>query len=253
MNGKKTAALLIILIGLGTAFFIVRGDSSGAASPVSFFFGEKASPSLQFESEKSARPSVLSGGQVSDNLQTGNLTESLVQGYVGELLRNNLNAPDLGFTEEAIQEKIAEGITFTEFGLDDVKVLNDNSIKAQVAYMESIDALVRKNFSGLNKNIVEALDDFLQRGDSSSLNYLTRNIPGYVGGLIALEAPPLWKVYHLQLLNLWQKKLATYQAILDLKNDPLKSYVAIQQIPDIVSEDLTLQAILIERYEELKT
>ena len=168
-------------------------------------------------------------------------------------MKNDLNAPDVNFTEEKIQEQIVNGLTFDEFGLEDVRVSKDDSIKAQVAYMKSIDALLNKNFPGFKQNITDILEEFMQEGNSSSLDYLVAHIPGYIDGLLALETPPLWKVYHLQLLNLWQKKLVAYRAILSVEEDPLKSYIAVQEIPNIINEDVTLQAILIERYQELNT
>jgi len=254
MRARKIIAFLIVFTGLVTALLIAENNPGEKTSPVSVVFGERETqPGLQFEST-GTQAGLFGNSQKTNDVQNNeNLTNVVVQNYLGKFLNNNLSAPAGGFTEEAIQEQIAKGIVFEEFNLDDIRVSDNDSVKSQIAYMESIDSLLKKNFPGFNKNITDILDEFIQRGDSDSLEYLTTRIPNYIGGLLALETPPLWKVYHLQLLNLWQKKLITYKAILDMKNDPLKTYVAIREISNIVNEDLTLQAILIKRYEELNT
>jgi len=253
MRARKIIAFIIVAAGLGTAAFITGRGVSYEPSPVSVAFGEqKTEPSLQFESTRTQ-------GGLFGNLQnegsignTDNLTDTVVQKYLGNFLNNNLSAPAGGFSEEAIQEQIARGLSSKTFGLEDIRISNDNSVESQIAYMESVDSLLRKNFPGFNRNITDIVEEFTQNGDSDSLEYLTIRIPEYIDGLLDLKVPSLWQVYHLQLVNLWQKKLTAYRAILDVKNDPLKTYIAIQEIPNIINEDLTLQAILIERYQELK-
>ena len=253
MDAKKSIAFLIVAAGLGTAVFVAKNDSRNGVPSISTFLGKEIKPGLQFESAKTQSVTIGGASGINNPQRTGNLTEAVVQNYFGEFVKNDLNAPDVNFTEEKIQEQIVNGLTFDEFGLEDFRVSKDDSIKAQVAYMKSIDALLNKNFPGFKQNITDILEEFMQEGNSSSLDYLVAHIPGYIDGLLALETPPLWKVYHLQLLNLWQKKLVAYRAILSVEEDPLKSYIAVQEIPNIINEDVTLQAILIERYQELNT
>jgi len=51
-----------------------------------------------------------------------------------------------------------------------------------------------------------------------------------IDDLLALKVPSQLSAWHLQNLNLWEKKLVVYKAILNLDTDPLKASLAIQQI-----------------------
>ena len=62
--------------------------------------------------------------------------------------------------------------------------------------------------------------------------------------LLALRVPTQLSAWHLQNLNLWEKKLVVYNAILDLNNDPLKATLAIQEINNVGQENEDLQNTL---------
>ena len=113
------------------------------------------------------------------------------------------------------------------------------------------DALYKnfKEFEG--ETAITALQKFLEENNPDLLNYLIKAIPSHIDDLLILEVPSLWASAHLQMLNIWQEKLAIYQAVVDMQSDPLKTYVALQQFTDVVQKDLDLQIILIQKYEEL--
>lgn len=264
MKKKNVIALIIIVAGIGTSFFIYGGPLRNTDGHLFSFSRGSTNPSFQFEPAKNPYPNAIqpSGGE--DFSVSSNLTDLLAGIYAQEIFKNvepgsgrvlqeNIDVSSLNLTAEELQRKISQGLQFPEFETGDLKISNDNSPEGQVAYMESVDALLRKSLGGFKKNLVIALDEFFQRNDSDSLDYLVQNIPKYLIGLLELEVPSSWQDYHLQTLNLWQKKLVTYRAILGKNDDPLKAYLAIQYLTEIAEEDLSLQAILIESYEELNS
>ena len=80
---------------------------------------------------------------------------------------------------------------------------------------------------------------------------MLETIPNFINDLLEIPAPNSMSAIHIEFLNLWQKKLTTYQAIKNMNTDPLMAYLALQQIPEIIQEDTNLQSVLIERYKEL--
>ncbi|MCP6720122.1 MAG: hypothetical protein KJI72_02220 [Patescibacteria group bacterium] len=266
MSKIKIIAFTVILFGIGVSLLVTNSDSKpfGDFLTVSKF-KENTNPSLQFKSTPQSQANIfgvyggLGGG--SENQGTDNLTELVAQAYAKELLKNvergsgrveernlNIATPDL---QQVLQEKIVQDFDFPKFNLKDIRISGDNSSENQITYMEAIDSLLRENFSGFKKDINIALEEFFKENNPQTIHYLTSHISDYINGLLELETPPQWQEYHLQYTNLWYKKLLMYQAVLNIQTDPLKTYVVIQTLPEIIQEDLDLQSILIQRYEEL--
>ena len=99
------------------------------------------------------------------------------------------------------------------------------------------------------KSINEAV--FFQKENPRLLQELVENIPPYVTGMLELHAPRNWEGVHLATINLWQKKLTAYKALLEIENDPLGGYLALQKLPEFVQEDVDLQNIMIREYDKL--
>ena len=257
MNKAKIVALLILTSGLVVSLFILKTPAKNEGLSLDPAFQKSNNPSLNFKSvlqflNQNANPEA--GGEPSNNL-----TETLAALYASEIAKNiesngsfNENSLDPDdFDLSQILQGQTDLLAIPKYGLKDVKISDDNSVRNQIAYLEGIDALLKENFGGFHKNLTIAIDEFFNKKDPTSLSYLAEHIPGYLDGLLALPVPSLWQTVHLQILNLWQKKLFVYRAILDFNSDPLKAYAALQQIFPIAEEDINLQTVMIKRYEEL--
>ncbi|KKS88059.1 hypothetical protein A2116_01225 [Candidatus Jorgensenbacteria bacterium GWA1_49_17] len=261
MSGKKITAFIIVLAGLGLAIFIATSGPSKTASSLSVLFGNREDPSLQFEASLPTTPGSRSS--LSEAPTTDNYTDKLANSYLEELfIRNgditgntNLSLPTIQLSDESLRESIGD-LEIPSFTRGDIRVTNDDSDAAQITYIEALDSLFQKYFSkfGKGKNdLKDALEAWFNEKDDRLLKELADGINPFVGELLALEVPETLSDYHLATLNLWQKKLVVYRAFLGMETDPLKTYLALQEIQNIALEDSNLQAALIKRYEELKS
>ncbi len=189
---------------------------------------------------------------------TDNLTDSLARGLSQNILQMNegfdsgqgtstIKIPSSDSFSEMIDQSIGEqNLRIPVFSQKDIRIGSDNSTNAQIAYMESLNDITKKNFAGFNTPILTVLNNFFERIDSDALAKYVSIAESEVGDLLALKVPQQLSAWHLQNLNLWGKKLVVYKAILDLNTDPLKASLAIQEIGGIGQENDNLQNLINE-------
>lgn len=266
MSKKHISALIIVFMGLVSFFLILNSNKKEGGNKdliTSLKSIKNSNPYLNFE----ARPQSTfspSSAQISNNTltqETNNLTDVLAQLYSQKIIQQNLNSdnnqegieviPVEILTDQIIQERSEFSPKFLQFETKDVKIIYDNSVEKQLAYFRSLDALTRKNFGSLNKSIVEILDELIINQNFQFLQQYTNATSNQINDLLTLSTPSVLKIIHLQNINLLQKELTIYTALLNLYQDPLKGYLAFQQIPDLFEENLDLQTTLEQKFQEI--
>ena len=267
ISKQRIAAIFILLAGFTFAFATVLGErgQKETAALVSILEKDKSgNPNLAFTSlNHPTTAAAASAPEESLNLVGNNLTELLARSYINEVFNQNPNGmqnaggqtrlkiPSINTLGSSLDNAIAnQSLEIPKFAKKDIKLLADNP-EAQKLYIESLDKTLRKNFSWLKKDIIQIIKNFTESGTNKDLDLLLETIPNFINDLLEIPAPNSMSATHIEFLNLWQKKLTTYQAIKNMNTDPLMAYLALQQIPEIILEDTNLQSVLIERYKEL--
>jgi len=267
MNAKKIIAGGVLVLGLTTSIFVMS-DSRGKQLKKGGVFNVFTSaanknPQLNFQLTSRLNQAVSISNIITDEAKTNNLTELLAQNYLKDVFNKNagngtitketpLKMPTLDTVGENLQQITSQNINYRHFESEDIKILKGGSGKQQQKeFLESVDSILRKNFSWLKKDLGVLLEETVKKNNPENLNKLIEAIPEFLNDLLELETPKSLEVVQLELLNLWQKKLAVYKAIADMKSDPLKGYIGLKEIPEIVEEDLNLQAVMINLYKEL--
>lgn len=260
---RRVFALAIILCGIIVAVSISASGPKKSVSALAIGTKDSRSknPYLEFNRIGSGYPlPTLQKGADNGDL---NLTDTLAESYLAEILRKNPSGPQLVEGEQKITlpgeqafgdildkyaEEIGNSYIFEE---KDIKLTNNVSKEAGLAYLQKLNEINEKNFGKFDKTIVEVLDLWMKRQNSKPLEQYVSLIQPQTQDLLALPVPILWKQFHLQNLNLWQKKLKVYSMLLDLENDPLASVLALGQVSPVIEETLILNKILEERFLEL--
>ncbi|KKU91582.1 MAG: hypothetical protein UY23_C0001G0188 [Candidatus Jorgensenbacteria bacterium GW2011_GWA1_48_11] len=193
-----------------------------------------------------------------------NLTDKLAELYTKEVLNRNsaglstdvngqpqLAVPSTDVLSDILQNNLSQGVTFKEFNNKDIRIVSDNSVSAQINYIQTLGSLTQKNLGSLNADIFAALDKFMNKNDQSALQNQITAMNNQIHDVLALSVPALWQQFDLQALNLWQKSLTIYQGLLAVNDDPLKSYLVLNQFADIFQEAQSLNSVLTDRYNEL--
>ena len=202
------------------------------------------SPSTDSVGERVGQASVKSKN---DRAASNKLTANLAKLYIGEIAKRNptlagaetLTLPGESSLEEVMAAQIAQGIQSKTYTKKDVRASEASGVSAERAYLESFVLITQKNFAG-TRGIDEMLGAFIEKQNPAPLQKYIDSATTQVADLLALETPKSLASFHLENLNLWQKKISVYGSLLESENDPLRSYVALQSIESIISENEAL-------------
>jgi|GEM_PF-2592427 len=194
---------------------------------------------------------------------TDNLTDQLAQALSQNVLQINngfnqgtstITLPSSDSLGNAIGQAASDQkLQFRIFSEKDIRINSDNSFAAQIAYLESLKNISDKNFGKFKTPIVDILSNFFDKNDSALLAKYVGIAQNEINDLLAIKVPAQLSAWHLQNINLWEKKSVVYKAILDLNDDPLKAALAIQQVNGIGQENDNLQNVLNSYLKKLTT
>jgi hypothetical protein len=258
---KKIIALTVVLVGAVTSLIILKISPEKEVGISVSTTGSGPNFNFQADSSEIFSPSVNKDNELSENR---NLTDSLARLYAQTIINENpdgITSSEYGSeinvfsTETAttiLQEQLGQGLTFKPFESSDLKISDNNSSINQLSYLENVGKISQKNFGNLKYNFAEMLDEWALKENNAPMEGYVSRIPNQIEDLKILTVPSELIDFHLQNLNLWKKKLVIFTAIINMKNDPLKTFLAAQELPNIVQESLDLQDIVEKKYTTLK-
>lgn len=193
-------------------------------------------------------------------MKNDNLTDLLAQNYALEILDKNskgtlsedLSSDVENFINSLTQESDSL-VSVRKFNSNDINTTNNNSEELKIKYIEAVDTALRKNFGSFRKDIKTIVDRSLFKNDHESIRFMIQNSPGFINDLLQIETPSDFEAIHIRMLNVWQKKLVMYLSAANVSSDPLKAYITMQWIPEIIEEEAMIQSILLSVYQEIKS
>ncbi len=259
---KKIIAFAIVTSGLLVSFFILKSPPP-QRTDTTFLTTKSNNPNLDFKTA-SLVPSKTPNLKFPSPPQNTNLTDKLGQAFIQAIIGpssksvlssdgvTDIIVPSQESVSKILQEQLSQGLSFSQFDRNDIRVSNKTSPADQLAYLETLNYLSKKNFANLKNNFVDMLDEWALKQNNEPLKEYLSRIPEQVDDLLSLTVPSTLADFHLRNLNLWQKKLSVFTALINMNDDPLKTYLAVQEMPTIVDESLALQDFVEKKYEELK-
>jgi hypothetical protein len=264
MHRRKIIAGAIITISVGfTLWSLFSSDRlpDAAASIAGKDPVGGTSPSLQFTTVGTNIPSRTGAvlGEVT-TIDATNLTDSLINSYLLTMKGKNPSGPTDGkltipsgdTVVSLIESGAQDGLPFSRFTERDIRISLDASPLAQKQYLDALDGALTRRFSSIQKTIFDAMNEMNEKNDLTTLNALIGAVSGYIGDVLVLQVPPPLSATHIDWLNLWQEKLATYQAIARSSDDPYGAYVALKRIPALAGMGTQLKEQLSLVYESIK-
>ncbi|MEK7651177.1 MAG: hypothetical protein AAB377_01460 [Patescibacteria group bacterium] len=263
MKKRKIISAIILLSGLAFFLLIVNSTGKNQEFPAMVALNKNNSESgFDYRTDKNRDiiPSAISGTNMSP--ATDNLTELLAKNISSGILTVNsklvseqgtssIALPSSNSLGNSIEQSIEQNMKFPVFGLKDIRIGSDNSPEAQLAYFNTIGEISKKNFGNFKTSIVTMLNNLIENNDSTALAKYARIANKQVADFLALKVPEQLSAWHLQNLNLWQKKFTAYSAMANLSSDPLKMIIAFKEVPNIVQETLNLDSVMKEKYLKL--
>lgn len=260
---KTFVALAIIVGGIWSAWQIGAAQNK-KNDRVSIKAEAVSGSNSNFNFETTSSPAVglptIVGSKTGP--QSDNLTDNLAQLYTQQIINRNTAGPTTGANgqpqitvpsenvfDSLLQQNLGQTIQYREFTLNDLKISTDNSSKNQINYIQNLNNITEKNLG--SANVFAALDKLLNQNDPSVLQNQMTAVSNQIGDVLQIPVPSLWQQFDLEALNLWQKTATIYQAFLGLDNDPLKTYLVLNDFQNVIQETQSLNTVLTNRYQEL--
>lgn len=252
-NKRRVLALFVLVAAVIVSISIlIPSDEKKSDAPKDI--AARTNSNLQF---KSGGSNLLEN--ITENLaprtkaqeKAGNLTEALIRSYIQNVAGNDGSLPTADEITSGLQDNLNGNLKFPAFSIKDVVTTDRNSQADQIKYIELVGTALYENFKELEgENVITMLQDLFENSDPALVNQFIKSIPSYIDDLLRINTPSLWTSFHLQMLNMWQKKLVIYKALLNMESDQLKALIALQELNDVLQEDLDAQSILIQKYQE---
>lgn len=243
-------SFLVLFFGALTAIYFLRASSRIAFSP--------SRQAISFSTYKDLLDTAPRAEPGIDPLKE-NVTENLIGEYGKEFFRLNedkagkgrealasLTMPDDAFLEGIINKSVEIPLRLSLFTLEDVHTISTSSPESAQRWADSYQDISTKYVGKLNTHFLTAVSQFVSDSNTSSLQDHLAAYRAEVEELLALQVPRSLAGLHLQLLNVWQRRLMI-GATLELgKDDSLKIPLALNSLSDLVQEEAKLQASLEE-------
>ncbi len=246
---RKTIAIAILMGGALGAFLITRlaTPSERDLKTLSITQGQGGELAFAFGNAE------LSGSLLDTISGDSNFTESVVQKYGEEILRINprgssasaVALPPEGTLESLIVEAVERPFVFSSFTERDIRTSSGKTREALVFYLNTIVAIQEERLSEHASSLLGAVARFVSENNGRELELAQNAMRLYIGDLLKISAPAPLASFHLGLLNLWQKRVALTNTILESADDPLKIVAAVEHLSQTAEEETRLTELLV--------
>ncbi|MDI6820608.1 MAG: hypothetical protein QMD65_00305 [Patescibacteria group bacterium] len=261
---KKSAAVIIIITSIFASVFIIFSSQTPQEKgflKISANLND-ANPYLNFKAL--TNNGLTEAAKKTENkVLTDNLTDQLINNYGYEILKRNpsgplnrgggqsLTMPSQNLLQKLLEDKLTQNLKIDFYEIKDLKIGNDNSLKAVRAYLEVLNSVNKKNLLVIKKSPFAMFNDFFRKKNPDQLYQYLGFLSSYTTDLLKISVPSSWQAFHLELLNLEQKKITIYQTLVNAEQDPVKALIAAQEIEKIDQEELDLATVLQEKLKDL--
>ena len=237
MKRKVTAIIILIAAGILASFLAFSFNDNG--EKLGIFTETRGSDNSRFNFLRQTNPQQLTTAQD----KTNNLTDSLTQEYLEEIIKINPDGPQLMGDipqltvpgEETFQSillnyfnKSLEWENLTE---EDIKVASKETAQDTLEYLEIMKEILDDKTKLIEEEAI-ALAESLERNNQNPLQKVIGKLHIQLRKVLVITAPLSYKKFHIQTANFLQKQIAIYDAVLKTIEDPVKALLAINEIPD---------------------
>lgn len=257
MGKPKLVSLVVVLLGIAVAFY-VTSQNNPSSSPTELGASLKTSGALTYKN--------LFGGipvQKTPGLSDENVTDKVIQKYGEELFRLNEDAVQGGFATSSpltppseeflgslLSGELDKSLSIPLFQIADIHVRSEKGTEESVRlYGQSFQRISDKNLAGLpaqaglSTPFLSSVSLALFESKPSSLQSHIAAAKAQVDDLLGLPVPKELSSFHLELLNLWQRRFVIGSALLQ-NDDPLKNMAALNSLSDAMDKEEEVFALL---------
>lgn len=208
-------------------------------------------------------------GLKTNSTSSDNLTQVVAASLFGQMqnLDQSGNNPFTNFNanDPESQKLLAEAINGLQQNqtalfdqpIDDknLKISNDNSQESKIRYLEAIKGITDKFYDPKYQRSPEQIINDVNQdclGQGGSLNRESANLYSNMAVVYsALNVPSDWLDFHKKIISHFKSSNQVFQALANCINDPIKGYLAVNFLPQLVEEAYTIQDMTVDKYKEV--
>lgn len=277
MERFKIAAIVLVLFGGAAGSYLIIKNS---ASQINFDSSKEiVNKTAQYIEENPIRwvnDLLLSsqnnlgsiGTDLSGRKNEGNdfnLTQTFMQSLLAQMQQDGQDGNDSlkglkiddrtsrKIIEEAalaVQASSTALLLSAEINITDLKISQDNSIKAKKQYIEAIGQISQNRIAGFNKNYIDVLEDVIKKKDVSSALQLSEIYKNMADDYLNLAVPFDFASVHQKLITHFKNAEIVYSTLADYKRDPLMVSIAVEAIDQLVLNAESNQALFEQEIKE---
>ncbi|NCO15551.1 hypothetical protein COW77_02200 [Candidatus Wolfebacteria bacterium CG18_big_fil_WC_8_21_14_2_50_39_7] len=281
MNPVKIAAIvLVISAGLIGSYFIIKNPVPASlpneTNDVSALKPLVQNPLKWVENTVKSLTdnSPVEGGTntKTENKNTTNLTELVAKTMFGQMKildqgeKNPFQGQGFDSNDPQSQQLIQEALVNIQDPAalfnpsvenKDLKISTDNSLEAKVQYLKIIGDISRKHLG--NSDYQRSAEQIIQEAEQDCLSYRSDSInlrlaasykntaQDYLGTSVSSD----WTALHKQMITYFKKGNLIYETLGYCSEDPIKGYLAAQELPQFISGAQIIQEALNKKAAEV--
>ncbi|MDP2704596.1 MAG: hypothetical protein Q8P01_05320 [bacterium] len=247
MGKPKLISLVVVLLGIAVAFY-VTSQNNPSPSPAELGASLETSGALTYKDFLKQFPLTKTLGSSSENV-----TDKVIKEYGEELFRLNQDktggkpvspsqvvAPSEEFLNTLVTQELGGLLPIPLFTIQDVRTSSNNTEKGLAAYFTSYQQITQENLRGITPSFLAAAEEAVAKSRVTSLNAHISAAEREVRDLLQLEVPEKLAPLHIELLNMWQRRLVIGRALQE-RDDPLKRVVALNSLSQAMDLELGLE------------
>lgn len=241
MRNKKILSLVVVLAGAVCSAYLLFSNQNVGAKSLAITGSERTDS--QFFDKKN--------DQLTTNISdpSYNLTDEAAKEYTRKIIQMNTGGQGTGAPvvlptaldfETIVKGYISQNIQFKEYTEKDIRISQDNSAESKTSYLTKLQTAQKKLESSLKTGFVYAAALFISEQKSDEIQKHINASQEYITNILEITVPTSAKQFHIDLLNIHEKRKLLGTMLLENPDDPLKSVVILQEIEKLTEKEMSL-------------
>lgn len=230
MRKRTLIALGILLFGAGFTFWLIYTPSKKVDA-----FGVTITTS----DSKDIRFAERNDSDIS------NRTEDALKQYGTEIFKLNpkgqgtdkpLNLPPDGTLEQIVNDAATRPVSLKLFTTADITTNGHATKESSRQYLSAVTSIENQH-NTYYPNYYAIVSRFVINGDTREPNLLMNELSDNVSALRAVPVPEEWADFHVDFINLLNKRLEYAKKLLDVEDDPVMAAAATKDLKALLQEE----------------
>lgn len=242
MRTRKKLAVGILLLGIGVSLFLFFRGTKGNSSALAVFDDSTKDDSRFADIGSTIDPTDITNPKL-------NITEEVAKEYGKRILQMNeagqgtttpIVVPGQDELTSIIGDQVSREIPSPTYEDKDIKIIKETTKENIITYFQLVSAANKKNITPIRGSYLSALSTFVTDKNSDLIQKHMDAISQEVTDLLAIPVPENLKAFHLEFINLWQRRLTLATVIYESSDDPLKTVIALEEVSKLTDREQIL-------------